>query len=113
MWPELLKAKGRVVVLTGPLGVLASASAVDRSAPEHALVSWSRAFSAAAGRQGVQVLTAHVQVADGRAAAAAEAVLQALDQGRHECFVPGSLRARAIVQALLPGTLGRRAAANR
>jgi hypothetical protein len=61
----------------------------------------------------VQVLTAHVQVGEGPAAAAAEAVLHALDQGRHECFVPGSLRARAIVQSLLPGTFGRRAAARR
>jgi hypothetical protein len=113
VWPQLVKAQGRVVVVTGALGVLASAAAPDRSAPEHALVSWSRAFSAAAGRRRVQVLTAHVQVADGRTAAAAEAVLQALDHGRHECFVPRSLRARAIVQALLPGTLGRRAAAHR
>jgi hypothetical protein len=113
VWAELLKARGRVVVVTGPLGVLASVAAADRSAPEHALVSWSRAFSAAAGRQGVQVLTTHAEVREGRAAAAAEAVLHALDQGRHECFVPAGLRARAIVQSLLPGTLGRRLAANR
>jgi hypothetical protein len=113
VWPELRKAKGRVVVLSGPLGVLASVNATDRSAPQHALVSWARAFSAAAGRHGVQVLTAHVQATEGKADAAAERVLQALDQGRHECFVPASLRARAIVQALLPGTLGRRSARNR
>jgi hypothetical protein len=114
LWPYLVRTKGRVITVTGPLGVLASTHATGASAPEHALVSWSRAFSAAAGRQHVQVLTAHAEVRDpSRTAAVAEAVLHALDQGRHECWAPASLRARAVVQALLPGTLGRRAAAAR
>ena len=129
LWPGLVAAGGTVVNIVSVAGAVATAYDAPYTASKHAALAWSRALTAAGAAEGVRVLTVNpgpvvtpgfpqTELVGRRLARravigvdrCADAVMDALDRGRAEVYVPRWWRAAALAQALAPG-LTRRVAA--
>jgi short-subunit dehydrogenase len=126
LWPQLRERRGRDANVGSVAGTVAMARSGPYTASKHAAVAYSRALSAAAHGVGVSVTTVnpgpvptpgfpqtallrhplarHLTVDPERCA---ERLLQAVDRGVPEVFVPQWWRVVAAAQGVVPGLTSR------